>query len=91
VAGYTDPASASNDWLVVKYNSAGVQQWADVLNGPGGGADEALDIALDANGNPTVCGFSYSANVSGGINIFVKQYTPSGATIWTDTYTTRHF
>ncbi|MBL0096072.1 MAG: SBBP repeat-containing protein [Bacteroidetes bacterium] len=41
VAGYTDPASASKDWLVVKYNSAGVQQWADVLNGPGNGDDEA--------------------------------------------------
>ncbi|MBK9399688.1 MAG: SBBP repeat-containing protein [Bacteroidetes bacterium] len=91
VAGYTDPASASKDWLVVKYNSAGVQQWADVLNGPGNGDDEALDITLDPNGNPTVCGYSYSANASGGINLFVKQYTPAGATAWTDTYNNPNF
>lgn len=91
VAGYVDPASASKDWLVIKYDPAGVQQWVDVLNGPGNGDDEALDITLDPNGNPTVCGYSYSANVSGGINIFVKQYTPSGATIWTDTYTNPTF
>ena len=87
VAGYIDPASNSNNWLVVKYNSSGVQQWADVLNGPGNGEDEAMDIAISPLGNPTVCGHSYSVSASGGINIFVKQYNAAGGTVWTDTYT----
>jgi hypothetical protein len=87
VAGYTDPTSGSNDWLVLKYNSSGVLQWVDVLNGPGNGEDAALDIAIATNGNPTVCGYTYSLNASGGINAFVKQYTPSNGTAWTDTWT----
>ncbi len=87
VAGYTDPFPGSNDWLVIKYNASGQQQWVDMLNGPGNGEDEATDIVIAPNGNPSVCGRSYSANTSGGMNIFVKQYTPAGGTAWTDTYT----
>src|SRR5678815_627870 len=59
VVGFSDPPSASYDWLVIKYNAAGVQEWVDVLNGPGNGDDEAFDIALAPNGNPTVCGYTY--------------------------------
>ncbi len=86
VAGYTDPATASTDWLVIKYNSSGVQQWVDVMNGPGNGGDEALDIVIAPNGNATVCGYAYSINTSGYINAFVKQYTSSGTTVWSDTW-----
>jgi hypothetical protein len=91
VAGYIDPSSASNDWLVIKYNASGVQQWVDILNGPGNGDDEAWDIVIAPNGNPTVCGFAYSVNASGNINSFVKQYTPANATVWTDTWTNPGF
>lgn len=91
VAGYTDPLSGNNDWLVIKYNASGTQQWADVLNGPGNGDDEAMDIVIAPNGNPTVCGYLYSVNASGGVNAFVKQYTPSNGTAWTDTWTNPAF
>lgn len=86
VAGYQDPFSASTDWLVIKYNASGVQQWVDVLNGPGNGDDEAMDIVIAPNGNPTVCGFTYSVFASGAINAFIKQYTPTNGTAWTDTW-----
>ena len=86
VAGYSKPPSASSDWLVIKYNSAGVEQWVDVLNGPGNGDDEAVDLVIAPNGNPTVCGYAYSLNANGGFNAFVKQYTPSNGTAWTDTW-----
>lgn len=85
-AGFTDPFSAQGDWLVIKYNSAGSQQWADLLNGPGNSDDEATDIVIAPNGNPTVCGYVYSGNTSGGFNAFVKQYTPVNGTAWTDTW-----
>lgn len=91
VAGYSDPSSASYDWLVIKYNSSGVQQWVDVLNGPGNGDDEAKDIIIAPNGNPTVCGYQYSVNASGNINSFVKQYTPANTSVWTDTWTNPSF
>ncbi|HNS12881.1 MAG TPA: T9SS type A sorting domain-containing protein [Bacteroidia bacterium] len=86
VAGYSEPSSASTDWLVIKYNSAGAEQWVDVFNGPDNGGDEAIDIVIAPNGNPTVCGYIYTLNVTGGINAFVKEYNPAGGTVWTDTW-----
>jgi len=91
VCGYSDPLSGSSDWLVIKYNSSGAEQWVDVLNGPGSGDDEAFGLAIGPNGNITVCGFVYDVNASGYINAFVKQYTPAGGTAWSDTWTNAAF
>lgn len=91
VAGKIDPFSSSDDWLVIKYNSAGVQQWVDVHNGPGNGEDRALAIVIAPNGNATACGYAYSVNTSGNINAFVKQYDSNGGTVWSDTYTNPNF
>lgn len=86
VAGYTDPASASTDWLVLKYSPSGQQQWVDVINGPFNADDEAADIVIAPNGNAVACGKVRSAAASGGTNIFVKQYSAAGAAVWTDTF-----
>lgn len=86
VAGYIDPSAASTDWLVINYDASGIEQWTDVFNGPDNGGDEAMDIVIAPNGNPTVCGFTYTLNASGGINALVKQYSSAGATVWTDTW-----
>lgn len=91
VAGTVDPLSASKSGLVIKYNSSGVQQWADVFNGPATGDDEALDIVIAPNGNATACGYISDAPVNGGINTFVKQYDQNGGTVWSDTYTNPAF
>lgn len=91
VAGYVDPAAASNDWLVIKYNAQGQQQWVDVHNGPGNGGDEAMAVAIAPNGNPTVCGFIQNTSPNGGINMYIKQYTPANGTVWTDTWTNPAF
>lgn len=91
VAGYIDPSSASNDWLVIKYNAAGIQQWVDVLNGPINGDDAALAITISPNGNPTVVGYLQASAANGGINLHVKQYTPANTTVWTDTWTNPNF
>ena len=86
VAGTVDPLSASKSGLVIKYNSSGVQQWADVFNGPAAGDDEAFDIVIAPNGNATACGYISDAAVNGGINSFVKQYDQNGGTVWSDSY-----
>ncbi len=91
IAGYTDPSLASTDWLVIKYNSSGTEEWADVFNGPDNGMDEAMDLVIAPNGNPTVCGYTYTLSATGGINAFVKQYTPAGGTVWTDTWSNPAF
>lgn len=85
--GYTDPFPGSNDWFVIKYNSAGQQQWIDRYDGGVNSSDEAYDIAIAPNGNPTACGISYSAAGGGGCNGTVRQLNPQGTVVWTDTYT----
>jgi hypothetical protein len=86
VGGWQDLNPGSQDWLMVKYNAAGVLQWTDVVNGPVAGFDERVyDLLIAPNGNPTACGMIWCTNPSGGRNGFVKQYSPAGATVWTDT------
>jgi len=46
--------SSSADYITMKYNSAGVRQWATTYNGTGSNADQANAIAIDAAGNVQV-------------------------------------
>lgn len=77
------------DYLTVKYNASGVQQWASTYNGTGPQGDQtdsANAIALDASGNVYVTGVS-EGNVSGHGNLFQDyltiKYDASGNQLWT--------
>jgi hypothetical protein len=87
VAGYFDPQIGSLNWLVVKYNNSGVQQWVDIYNGPLNGEDQANDVVIAPNGNATVCGYYWDSTALGAINTLVRQYSSTGAISWQDTYT----
>lgn len=87
VAGWFDGLSGGQEWLVIKYNSIGQTQWVDFMDSPANVTDLATDIVIDANQQATVCGMVYENVAGGGENILVKQYTTSGNTAWTNTYT----
>lgn len=57
VTGFSESAS-SPDYLSIKYNSAGVQQWTARYNGTGNGPDIAQSIRLGNNGKIYVGGGS---------------------------------
>jgi len=48
----------SGDFVTIKYNATGVQQWVERYNGPDNGEDEANSLAVDGDGNVYVTGDS---------------------------------
>jgi len=79
VAGQT-----KTNYLVVKLNISGSQQWTNTFNGSGNGDDYAKQIVVDGSGNVFVTGSSYSSN--GGWDVVTIKYNSSGSQQWAATY-----
>ncbi len=79
VAGYTQLSTGTVDWIVVKYNSNGVQQWSRFYANPLGGDDSPSSIAIDKTQNIYVVGDEgfYPQN-NGALLI---KYNPAGDSI----------
>ncbi len=84
--GRTVNSKTGTDYLLVKYNSSGVQQWAVTYNGPVNIYDDyAFDMALDNNDNIYVTGGSYG---NGTIykSATTLKYNSAGTVIWEKRY-----
>ncbi len=91
IAGQSDPDSTttvSDDYVVIKYNSAGVQQWVQRTNGTGNGIDRPSKIVLDPTGNPVVTG--RSDNLLNYDYLTVKYNASTGLPIWSVRYDRTH-
>jgi len=78
-----------NDFLTLKYNSAGIKQWEAIYDGPGGGrelsnSDYAVKIVADFNDNLYVAGSSEYG--SSHAYVTLKYDKSSGDTLWTNHY-----
>ncbi|NBP74514.1 MAG: T9SS C-terminal target domain-containing protein [Crocinitomicaceae bacterium] len=77
----SDPSINNNDnYITIKYNSAGLQQWIRVKNGLGNGTDRPIKIALDASNNPIVTGRSFNGSEDDYLTI--KYNDIDGTTLW---------
>ena len=90
VAGYSSgdfggPSEGVNDVILMKYDSAGVEQWAQQIGT--GREDYAHDIAVDAVGNSYITGET-AGNLYGpnaGLawdDVFLAKYDTNGAFQW---------
>lgn len=61
ITGYSFTAGANNDYLTIKYDPTGTQEWLTKYNGTGNNADQAAAIAIDAIGNVYITGLSRGA------------------------------
>ena len=79
VFGYTNVfgGSGNEDFLVAKYNSAGVLQWQRILGDTD--QDEAYGGAVDSSGNAYICGYKSSGSTNG---MIVAKYDTSGNIRW---------
>jgi uncharacterized delta-60 repeat protein len=83
VTGYS-AGPLNYDIVTIKYNSAGVQQWASRYNGTANGFDEGYDIAVDFNGNVYVCGGA--TTTTSNANYVTIKYNAAGTQVWATTY-----
>ncbi len=77
VTGYSKSSSTSPDYLTIKYNSAGAQQWSARYNGPANNQDFARAIAVDSQSRVYVTGESYNAGTF--YDYTTIKYVQSGA------------
>ncbi|MFM1998585.1 MAG: hypothetical protein RL204_532 [Bacteroidota bacterium] len=78
--GFTVEPGMNSNYLITKYNSAGVLLWKRVYNAPGDGPDSVKEIALDPSGNVIVTG--YGNNVAVGNDFWTMKFSASGDSLW---------
>jgi len=70
------------DFLTIKYNSAGVEQWVVRFNGTGNDWDQANAIEVDALGNVYVTGHSAFDVGTAFHDFWTFKYNSSGNVVW---------
>ncbi|MBL7138422.1 MAG: SBBP repeat-containing protein [Bacteroidales bacterium] len=84
VTGSSEGGSNNNDFLTVKYNSSGNQEWEARYEGPAGAWDDAYSIAIDNLGNVIVAG--RSNGLVTGFDYATVKYNSSGVQQWVQRY-----
>ena len=84
LAGWSQSNFLSNDFILIKYNSLGTQEWFSKINGNASSEDIITSASCDSSGNIIVTGSSYGLN--SGKDIFTIKYSPSGDTLWSKRY-----
>jgi len=80
VFGNTYALSTSNNYVTIKYNSAGDTVWTRIYDGPDNSSELAHDIALDESGNVYVTGYGYTA--AGYLDFLTVKYDTAGTEQW---------
>jgi len=79
VTGSSNTTNQGKNWITIKYNSAGVQQWTASFNNNYDEDDEANALALDNSGNIYVTGNTYNGDNQDYKTI---KYDPNGNIEW---------
>lgn len=73
------------DYVTIKYNSSGAQQWIQIFNGAGNEKDWSNAIIIEGSGNVYVTGSS-SINTFGKRDYATIKYNSSGVFQWLKTF-----
>lgn len=80
VTGLTEGTGSGIDWMTVKYNTNGVEQWKTRYTSPNNAQDIPEGLAVDGSGNVFVTG---RTRIGGGYNDFgTVKYNAAGVQEW---------
>lgn len=87
VCGGTTTTTSNANYVTIKYNSAGTQQWATTYSNTNtaSATETAYAICLDGTGNVYVTGSSYG-NATNNNDIATVKYNNAGAQQWVSRY-----
>lgn len=86
ITGYSFQSVAADfNFITIKYNLAGAQQWATLYNSPDANYDEAHAITVDASGNVYVTGISQTAVLTN-FDYATVMYNSAGVQQWATRY-----
>jgi len=80
VTGYNSVDTTDTDFITIKYNPHGVEQWVTRYNGSANGIDVAKDIAIDLTGNVYISGISQRIDFSS--EYITIKYNSNGIEQW---------
>ncbi len=90
VTGLSDGVSTGRDYVTIKYDAEGNEEWVGRYDGPAGWYDAAYAIALDDAGNVFVTGNSAAlADPYMTQDYATVKYGPDGTQLWVRRYETR--
>ena len=79
-----DGGGGPYDYATIKYSNSGVPLWTNRFNGTGDNDDRARAVAVDANGDVFVTGYSDSTGSS--YDFVTIGYSSAGVPLWTNKY-----
>jgi len=87
VTGSSAGSETNGDYLTLKYDSSGQQQWASTYSSAGNNVDEGRSVGLDGSGNIYVTGvLAYSEGKAASDDWGTIKYSSSGAQQWVQVY-----
>lgn len=84
VTGFTSDGLTSGEFITVKYDADGNEQWAKTYKGPGTSIDYSNCVAVDQTGNVYITGWSGGENNLHDITTI--KYNPDGDSLWVRRY-----
>jgi uncharacterized delta-60 repeat protein len=84
IGGTSFTTATSSDFIILKYDSSGAEQWAARYDGPDSDVDLLSSMVIDTAGNVYAAGGSYSLNTF--YDFVTVKYNTNGVRQWVQTY-----